>query len=1070
MPRVAFDVSSLIWTSLLVGKDPEGVYVDWEDKQVLVNTARYGYEHAVNTIVTTLKTLNLTPKDAIFVIEGFNSKAPRLMIDSNYKGSRGKRPVQAYEEFAKLRDTLQETFRKLGSVFVTQNNCEADDTLAWLAANTKDTLYIRSRDNDLLVLHGTNAYGASVHAFIGDEIGLNPYGLFDTKYVTLYKAMVGDTSDSIPGIKGFGPAAWKSFHKEFGEEGMAEMVRLLTLGSLEELAGESLDNKMVEKIYEARDQLLKCWKLASLHPEWVDQMGDKLVWEPGFVHGTVDDERLRQYKAAKRLVTKSTFPAFVQWAGPIIQATKLAALDIETSTPDESDEWMAFQKGAEGVDIIGSELTGLSLTFGPNNQYTVYIPVDHKETDNVDKSHLGTFLLDLQKVGTEFVIHNTQFEGTVLFNEYGKLWKENGYEGLLANWRDTKFEASYVDENGQLGLKYLSKHWLDYDQVEYKTVTTINDVQYKMRELTAEHVFDYACDDTQTTAGLHNFFKLVMELEGTYQVYLDVELDASYLHVQSFVHGTSIDLSKLRDLAVEDKKVYDEAWPALRDYLIAQGWDGTVCPTYATPIEAKSIKEACLIATGSKFETMVRTPAKLLDLLPESTFKACIVEAVNGDITNLNKLVASKFRGNPEFNLDSPVQMAKLLYERLAFEPKVFNKPTVKMREDKRKVGNPKTDELALGYCFSQAPKDDPRRDVLTAIRLMKMVMTRNELYYNPYPYFMHWKTGRLHSSHNQCATNTRRASSSKPNVQQLAKNTKIDDQVPKIREVFIPHKRNAVVVSLDFAAQELRVIADYSQDPGMLACFVGDELKDMHALTGLGIARKKEPEIEWSYEMFMEALEDQSNPLHKPVKGYRRYGKLVNFVSEFGAQAGKVAATLLISEEEAQAYLDAKEAAFPVATQWKKQVIHDAKQVGHVKTKLGAVRHLAEFFTSSDYSIASKAERQSVNTKVQGSAAEMTKRAEGRMFKARLEQRFDCEIMFPVHDEVVVSCAIEDLYELIPAMHACMVADYANMKVPIKSSISFGKSFGPAHQIEIGDEPSFTAIEKGLKQLEEIV
>jgi DNA polymerase I-like protein with 3'-5' exonuclease and polymerase domains len=299
-----------------------------------------------------------------------------------------------------------------------------------------------------------------------------------------------------------------------------------------------------------------------------------------------------------------------------------------------------------------------------------------------------------------------------------------------------------------------------------------------------------------------------------------------------------------------------------------------------------------------------------------------------------------------------------------------------------------------------------------------------------------------------------------------MPKHPKIEGQAARFREVFVPHKKNAVIVSMDFEAQELRVIADYSRDQNMLDCFIGDNLKDMHALTGLGIARSKDSEMSWSYEMFMAALGDKAHPQHKFIKECRTRGKKVNFTTEYGAMAPKVAMTLLVSEEDAQAFIDAKEHAFPRSLEWKQEVIADAKLYGYVKTKMGAVRHLQPALTSSDRYENSKAERQAVNTKIQGSSAEMTKRAEGRMFKARLEQLFDCEIIGPVHDEVLASVAIDDLYGLLPAMHRCMVAPYADMVVPIGSSISFGPSFGV--QIEIGNVPSKEAIDSGLATLKE--
>lgn len=302
-------------------------------------------------------------------------------------------------------------------------------------------------------------------------------------------------------------------------------------------------------------------------------------------------------------------------------------------------------------------------------------------------------------------------------------------------------------------------------------------------------------------------------------------------------------------------------------------------------------------------------------------------------------------------------------------------------------------------------------------------------------------------------------------NTQQMPKHPKVEGQPARFREVIVPHKKNAVVISMDFVAQELRVIADYSRDPNMLACFMGDSLKDMHILTGLEIANREGRG--WSYHTFCEYYGDTGSEFHKACKAYRALGKKTNFTTEFGAQAPKLAATLMVEEALAQLYIDAREEAFSVAKDWKLEVISEAKGCGFVRTKLGAKRHLRSSFMSSNRRESSKAERQSVNTKIQGSSAEMTKKAEGRIFAQALTKKYDAEIIGPIHDEIVASCAVEDLLGFIKDMHACMVAPYADMYVPIESSISFGPNFG--YQIEIGSVPSAEAVEKGLGKLKEL-
>lgn len=1108
--RIAFDLSSALWSCLLVGKDKEGHEIEFEGKPVWINTARYGYENIVNHIVAALTEFKLTPIDMILVKEGFSSKAPRLAINPTYKAGRGNRPTEAYANFEIVRDQVIEVFGKLGALMVTQDSVEADDVLGWLAENSRDDLVIVSNDNDLSVLDGKNKHGADITARIGGVCGANKYGLFDNKFISLYKAMVGDSGDSITGIVGFGPAAWTEFEKAFGEVGMAEMVRLANRYSLDELEGEAEKSKIVKRLWDGRKEFLNSWRLASLHPEWVNTVANQIQWFPGLVHGKVTDERLKKWSAQGRLVTAATWEAFAEWAKPKFAERPWIALDIETSTGDESDDWLASQGDPDGVDVIGSELTGMSLTFGKNMNFTVYIPVDHKDTDNVAKHQVQELLEYLAKQGTQLVIHNTSFEGTVLFHEFGAAWKDNGFAGLLPNWLDTKLEASYVDENNSLSLKKLSKLWFKYDQVDYKAVTTLEGPagtlvggkflgqfdkilvpaayaasvdgaeptvltpavtevwerhQYKMRELPATHVFSYACDDTICTASFHNFAKLFMELEGTYDIYRQVEIDPSYGHCQSFIHGTRISLKKLAEISEEDDDTWNEAWATLRAYLITQGWDGTVTPTYSE-FSPAALKESYEIVTKNPLNTSVRLPAKLLEAIKGEKLLHAAWQLALGplpDWTVLNKLVASEFDNEPVFNCGSPVQMKRLIYEVMGFPIVVYNKPTPVMKARGERQGTAKTDNLAIAYALIDATPEQAA--ALNAVVLMKMVITRRSLYYHPYPYFVHWKTGRVHSSHNQCATNTRRASTSKPNVQQVSKNEKVDGYMPKVREVYIPHKKNAVIVSMDFMAQELRVIADYSQDDGMLACFLGDHKKDMHALTGLGIHNYYADEA-ISYNEFIDALKDDTNPMQGTIYKERALGKKTNFTTEFGAMAPKLAQTLMVPVEEAQVFIDAKAAAFPDVVVWKDTVIETVKTQGYTKTKLGAVRHLTPALNSGDNYKVSKAERQGINFMVQSSAAEMTKLAEGRMWQAKLEQVFDCEIIGPIHDEVVVSVAIDDLFGFIPAMHRCMVQPYGGMMVPIMSSISFGRSFGPADQIEIGDEPSEEAIRAGLAKM----
>lgn len=1112
--KLAVDVSSILWTALRGGVDPEGqVVVKANGKEQHVNTAAYAYEKAVNVVVETLSSLKLTPIDMILVVEGLSSKAPRLNIYSGYKASSTEKAKEEYLEFEKLRGIFCEAFRQVGALKLVQDYAEGDDVLGWLATHSEEPLFILTNDNDMSVLNGVNAYGAEVVVSVGGVVGQNKYGDFPHKYITLYKALVGDASDRISGIPGFGPKAWLQLVQRFNTAGMDVIIDMIRRNSFDDLYEDAQKDAFVRKIYEGSADLIRSFKLATIYPEWVDTMNNPLQWYPGMVHGLVSDKRLQKWAAKRRLVTAENFEQFKPWALQNIKLRKFMALDIETATPFESDDWLAAQGDPDGVDVIGSELTGMSLTFGSNMQYTVYISVNHTATANVASNALRDWLAEVCKeTGVELIVHNTLFEGPVLYQHWGEAWKDNGYRGFLPNWNDTRFCASYVDENGKLGLKYLSKRWLNYDQVDYKTTTTLqglpgtlqggkslgevkvidieseyhtasdDDVvlgcaelgdsvcvrqevfhmeerrQYKMSELPATHVFDYACDDTVTTAALFVFFKTFMHLEHTYEVLKKVEIDASYLHAQAFVNGAEVDLPKLQTLIADDTVTQRESQAVLDAYLVSKGWEGTVLPKYSADLTAKDIKEINLIVTGEELTTAMRTPSKVLSLVEDPGVLWACTAAMKGDADPLNELVARHFEGHPTLNLGSPKQLQKLMYETMGLPVKVYNPPTETMRKAGLRVGTPKTDNLAITYALLDA--DEALKPILEALRIIKMVNTRFGLFYDPLPGFVHWKTGRVHSSHNQCATNTRRASSSKPNLQQLGKHEKVEGFSPRIRELYVPHKKRAVIVSFDFSSQELVLATHWSQDPGLMSCFVGDHLVDMHSKTGVGVSNRLFG-TSYSYEEFVEALDSHDISTKKRAKKSRSLGKAVNFGGLFRIAAKKLSTMLLVTEEEAQAMIDAKAETFPLLEQWSLSEMEAVKGTGKVHTVMGAVRHLRDAIMSSDRVVASKAPRQALSTRIQGSAAEQTKLAEGRMWAAPLFEKYDCSYFAAVHDECVWSVMLEDVTDFIAEVYPLMTAPYATMTIPVRSSCSVGWDFG--QQVELNGDFSKENIYKAL-------
>jgi DNA polymerase I-like protein with 3'-5' exonuclease and polymerase domains/5'-3' exonuclease len=1082
--KLVVDVSSVVKTCLFAGKDKEfGRQVVFDGKEVQVNSAGYGVENAINRTVKKLKLLELTPRDLVLVVEGKHSKALRTAMWEGYKATRGETAPEVNAEFVKARDEYVQTFLDLGAQACSQQGLESDDVIAYLA-QALPNCFIDSNDGDMAVLVSDTA-----HVINGaNEVDTNPLGPFPNRYVTLYKALVGDTQDNIKGARGFGPAAWLDLFCRWGEDGLDAMTDLIRTKTLERLVEDVAELPKLQKIIDDMQGVYLSYDLARMYPEKVNTYRNPLKWQVGMVKPAPERPHplLADWYGRRKVVHAHNFAATLAFIRAHIDSAPYVGLDIESWTPQESDDWLEARKKRAaddddlGVDVLGQRLAGLGLTFGDNDQFTFYFAIGHNMSDGLSNlTHTQLVeVLNLIPTDKAIVVHNSSFELSVMHREVGVFMERNGWHGFLPNVHDTLILSSYVDENQKKGLKNLSSRLLGYEQVTYKEATQGR----KMNEMSATEVRDYACDDPICTLALYNHFKMICEIEQTWKTYLEVETAPAYLNALRFNQGTPISMEELLKQEREDQEAYNKGEAVLQQYLISAGWEGTVCPqaTCMEDITAAFIKQAFEIVTKEQLGSRARTPSKLVamieaaDDLPVDTLVMALREALDHDVTHINKLLKLNFDGAPQFNLDSPVQCCRLLYEVMKLPPRVFNKRTDKQRAAGQARGNPRGDGLSLEYALLYDVKPGtPEHAALKALQAMKVAHTKQKMFYTPYKTVCHWTDGLVHAYMNQCAAVTRRYSSSSPNLQQLPKHAKATGVPPKFRRVIVPHHRRALIVSMDFEAQELHLIAERSQDANLLACFVGDNKKDVHALTASGILAKKAlarrfdelwtmggreggPPADFpgvvtawkdiTYEGFV-ALE--TGPWAKLYKNLRALGKKTNFTTEFGAMAPKLAETLIVSVEEAQQYIDAKLLAFPRVDEWKTEEMAKLHKTGYTCTLMGARRHLAPALTSGNSYDIGGAERQGVNHEIQGSAGEQTKLAEGRIWKSDLLYRMDARYIGPIHDELVFSVGIDCLVEFLTEAHARMIAPYGGMQVPIVSSISLGLNFGD--QIECG-------------------
>jgi len=740
--KLIFDANSVLNAALLRGvDDDQGRVITTEDgKRIQVNSAQYGVDGFWDKVEKDLDHFEVAPLQCVMVWDGPNAKMSRRSELETCKAGRDKAP-EVSEQLNLARKQVTKMALALGMHVVQQKGMEADDVIGYLAKHLRtEPNVIVTSDGDLSVLVDENT-----GVWRLGELNKNPCGPFPHKYIRLYKTLVGDTSDKIPGAKGFGDAAWVDLVRVFGLDGLDMMIELIENGQLARLNEDVADFKPLQKIIDAKDMVTVCWRVAGLKVHEVNTMRKPWELQAGMVAqwSELSDElkvhNLRRYYGTKTLVTADNYEAVLKRFVERVQESPFVALDIETSSSQESDEWIErlntiSEKGrGDKIDVLGHELTGMSLTFGDNTQHTMYMSVDHKDTNNITVDQCRKMVEAIPQ-RLHIVIQNRQFEFSVLYRTWGEVWKNNGWHGFVPNALDTKVGASIVDENLPKGLKARSKHHLGYEQATYEQTTTksgpvgsikggqkikeykqevsretfhmetreVDEVmvdvkvvdspavfelwetrQFKMNELTGAEVVDYGCDDTICTAALHTHFKFVMEVEDTWKPYLEVHQMPEYLTSLAFVQGCRVSLENLSEMEKEDDAKYSEAWKILREFLMEKGWDGTACPEFEGGIEPSDVKLAAATLLDGEFTTkkrkLVGIAVDIREQFPETGgLFATIVE--RNDVEGLNKLLKQNFTGEPKLNFGSPKQLQNLFYVTMGMTPRIFNPLTENQR------------------------------------------------------------------------------------------------------------------------------------------------------------------------------------------------------------------------------------------------------------------------------------------------------------------------------------------------------------------------------------------------------
>ncbi len=414
------------------------------------------------------------------------------------------------------------------------------------------------------------------------------------------------------------------------------------------------------------------------------------------------------------------------------------------------------------------------------------------------------------------------------------------------------------------------------------------------------------------------------------------------------------------------------------------------------PVLAKALKEKNLLKLFTELEMPL---SSVLAAMEQDGIKLDLdlLKNLSRDIEKrLIKLIEDIYAASgTQFNINSPKQLGQVLFEKL-------NLPVIK----KTKTG-PSTDEEVLRRLADKHP--------LPAFLLEYRQLTKlKNTYVDALPKLVNAQSGRVHTSFNQTQTETGRLSSSNPNLQNIPIKTDIG---AKIRQAIIASGKNNCLLSCDYSQIELRVLAHLSGDDTLLKAFRSNQ--DVHRLTASLIHNIPESEVK---------------------DNMREIAKRVNFGIVYGQSAYGLSKDLEIPVYQAQDFIDAYFLRYPKVKSYIDVQINKAKDVGYVTTLLGRIRYIPEI-NNKNISIRQFAERQAVNTPIQGTASDLIKLAMIKIFNQINTRSLKAKMILQIHDELVFDLPVSELNVLTGIVKDEM-ENVMQLDVPIKIDMKVGKNW----------------------------
>ncbi|QAY83271.1 DNA polymerase I [Pseudomonas arsenicoxydans] len=889
---------------------------------------------AVKGVLNMLKSLRKQYPDSPFAVV-FDAKGGTFRDEmfAEYKANRPSMPDDMRVQI----EPLHQSVIALGFPLLCVEGVEADDvigTLARSSAAADRPVVISTGDKDMaqlvdghITLVNTMTGSALDVDGVKEKFGVAPEQIID------YLALMGDSSDNIPGVPGIGPKTASGLLVGVNG-GLTELYAQLDIVATLPIRGAKT---LPAKLEEHKEMAFLSYQLATIKIDVPLDIGlDDLQM------GQPDHDKLAELYTL--LEFKSWFEENQRDAKRSGQEVSVpvaeeAAVDTELKyttilTQADFDLWLkklndakliAFDTETTGIDAQQAQLVGLSFAVQANE--AAYIPLTHSYMGVPDQLDRDTVLRALKPILEDpnklKVGQHAKFDMNILANCAIGGDQSCGItvQGIAF---DTMLESYVLDSTAtrhdmdSLALKYLNHTTTSFQDIAGKGAK-----QLTFDQISLELAGPYAAEDADVTLRLHQTLQ-----------------------------------EKLNAIPSLSKVLSEIEMPLV-------------------PVLARIERQGALVDANLLGIQSVELGDKMVALEREAF-------AIAGE----------------EFNLGSPKQLGVILYEKLGL-------PIL----SKTAKGQASTAEAVLAELAEQ---DYPLPKVLMQYRSMSKLKST---YTDRLPEQINPRTGRIHTSYHQAVAATGRLSSSDPNLQNIPIRTA---EGRRIRQAFIAPKGYKLLAA-DYSQIELRIMAHLAKDEGLLHAFRND--LDVHKATAA--------------EVFGVELADVTTD-------QRRSAKAINFGLIYGMSAFGLAKQIGVDRKQSQAYIDRYFARYPGVLEYMERTRAQAAEQGFVETIFGRRLYLPEI-NAKNPALRKGAERTAINAPMQGTAADIIKKAMVAVDNWLTSSGLDAKVILQVHDELVLEVR-EDLIDQVRDEIRVHMSDAAKLDVPLLVEVGVGNNWDEAH------------------------